>query len=68
MGPLAHLMMRHNLISNSAGTRFVNEQGTKMGRRSLLHVEIRGKEGADRDLVGGYVTPIVEAVMTLGPH
>jgi len=66
MGPVAVLMMRHNLISKSAGTRFVSEQGTKMGRRSLLHVEVRGKEAADGIYVGGQVTPIVEAVMTLG--
>jgi trans-2,3-dihydro-3-hydroxyanthranilate isomerase len=66
MGPLAVLMMRYNFISNSAGTRFVSEQGTKMGRRSLLLVEIRGKEAADGIYVGGHVTPIVEAVMTLG--
>jgi trans-2,3-dihydro-3-hydroxyanthranilate isomerase len=66
MGPLAVLMMRHNLISNSAGTRFISEQGTKMGRRSLLHVEVRGKEAVDGIYVGGHVTPLVEAVMTLG--
>jgi trans-2,3-dihydro-3-hydroxyanthranilate isomerase len=68
MGPLAILMMRHNLMASAAGTRFVNEQGTKMGRRSLLHVEIRGKEAAEGICVGGYVTPIVEAVMTLASH
>ena len=68
MGPLAVLMMRHNFISNSTGTRFVSEQGTKMGRRSLLHVEVRGKNGADGIYVGGHVTPIVEAVMTVGSH
>jgi trans-2,3-dihydro-3-hydroxyanthranilate isomerase len=66
IGPLAIFMMRHNLISNAAGTRFISEQGTKMGRRSLLHVEICGTEGADGIYVGGHVTPIVEAVMTLG--
>jgi trans-2,3-dihydro-3-hydroxyanthranilate isomerase len=66
MGPLAVLMMRHNLISRSATTRFVSEQGTKMGRRSLLHVEVRGKEAADEIYVGGQVTPIIEGVMTLG--
>jgi trans-2,3-dihydro-3-hydroxyanthranilate isomerase len=65
MGPLAVLMMRHNLISRSAATRFVSEQGTKMGRRSLLHVEVRGKEAADEIYVGGQVTPIIEGVMTL---
>jgi trans-2,3-dihydro-3-hydroxyanthranilate isomerase len=67
-GPLAVFMMRHNLISNAAGTRFISEQGTKMGRRSLLHVEVHGKEAADEIYVGGYVTPIVEAVLTLSSH
>jgi trans-2,3-dihydro-3-hydroxyanthranilate isomerase len=61
-GPLAAYMIRHNLVSGQAGTRFVSEQGTKMGRRSLLHVEV-----ADEGIyVGGFVSPIVEAVMTLG--
>ena len=36
-----------------------------MGRRSLLHVEIHGENGADGIFVGGHVTPIIEAVMTL---
>ena len=66
MGPLAVYMMRHDLIPNAGDTRFVNEQGTKMGRRSLLHVEVRGKSATDGIYVGGYVTPIVEAVMRLG--
>ncbi len=64
-GPLATFMMRHGLVSKAAGTRFVNEQGTKMGRRSLLHVEIHGKSGVAGIHVGGHVTPIIEAVMTL---
>jgi trans-2,3-dihydro-3-hydroxyanthranilate isomerase len=66
MGPLAVFMMRHGLISRAGGTRFVSEQGTKMGRRSLLHVDLHGKEAVDGIYVGGHVTPIVEAVMTLG--
>jgi len=61
-------MMRHGLISRAGGTRFVSEQGTKMGRRSLLQVDVQGKEAADGIYVGGHVTPIVEAVMTLGAH
>ena len=64
-GPLAAYMMRHGLISSAAGTRFVSEQGTKMGRRSILHVLINGEKGADGIEVGGYVSPIVEATMTL---
>jgi predicted PhzF superfamily epimerase YddE/YHI9 len=37
----------------------VSEQGTKMGRRSILHMHIND-EGIE---VGGYVTPLVEATM-----
>ena len=64
-GPLAVFMMRHDLVSLAAGTRFVSEQGTRMGRRSLLHVDIQGKNGTDGIYIGGQVTPIIEAVMTL---
>jgi predicted PhzF superfamily epimerase YddE/YHI9 len=49
-------MIRHKLVSGKAGTRVVSEQGTKMGRRSFLHVEIH---------VGGHVAPIAEGVMKL---
>jgi predicted PhzF superfamily epimerase YddE/YHI9 len=55
-------MMRTGLVFSQ---RFVSEQGTKMGRRSLLHVETRGYEGENGIDVGGYVTPLVEATMTL---
>ena len=64
-GPLAAYMIRHKLVSGKAGTRFVSEQGTKMGRRSFLHVEIQGEQGADGIYVGGHVTPIAEGVMKL---
>src|SRR5208282_2455235 len=37
-GPLAAFMMRHGLVSSADGSRFLSEQGTKMGRRSILHV------------------------------
>jgi trans-2,3-dihydro-3-hydroxyanthranilate isomerase len=43
---LALFMMRNGLAPEGAGTRFVSEQGSKMGRRSLLHVEIHGENGA----------------------
>ena len=64
-GPLAVFMRRRGLVSNEAGTRFVSEQGTKMGQRSLLHVDIQGENGTDGIYIGGQVTPIIEAVMTL---
>jgi trans-2,3-dihydro-3-hydroxyanthranilate isomerase len=64
-GPLAAFMMRHGLVSSVSGTRFVSEQGTKMGRRSFLHVQIHGDMGSNGIDVGGYVTPLVEATMHL---
>ena len=64
-GPLAAFMMRHGLISRSAGTRFVSEQGTKMGRRSLLHVQVNGEDGSQSIEIGGHVTPLVDARMWL---
>ena len=62
-GPLAAYMIQHNL---TPGARFVSEQGTKMKRRSLLHVQIHGHRGADGIEVGGYVTPLVRAELRLG--
>jgi len=62
-GPLASYMMKHGLVSSAAGTRLVSEQGTKMGRRSILHVQIHGEHGADGIDVGGYVTAVSEATM-----
>jgi trans-2,3-dihydro-3-hydroxyanthranilate isomerase len=64
-GPLAAYMIRHNLISPADGSRFISEQGTKMCRRSILHVQIRGDRGANGIEVGGYVTPLVWAEMHL---
>ena len=64
-GPLAAYMMRHKLVSGAPGTRFHSEQGTAMGRRSILHVQINGDRGADGIEVGGQVTPVAEATMTL---
>jgi len=62
-GPLAAFMIENKLVSSAAGTRFVSEQGTKMGRRSLLHVEIAGESGVDGIDVGGHVTPVIEATL-----
>lgn len=64
-GPLALFMMRHGLVSSAAGTRFISEQGTKMGRRSILHVNIRGEMGSGGIEIGGNVAPVVVASMTL---
>jgi trans-2,3-dihydro-3-hydroxyanthranilate isomerase len=64
-GPLASFMMRNGLTSGTAGRRLISEQGTKMGRRSILHVCIHGENGTVGIDVGGYVTPLTEATMRL---
>jgi trans-2,3-dihydro-3-hydroxyanthranilate isomerase len=64
-GPLAAFMLLHGLVRGADGTRFVSEQGVKMGRRSFLHVQLHGEQGADGIEVGGYVTPVAEATLKL---
>jgi len=64
-GPLAAYIMRHKLITNSDGTRFHSEQGTAMGRKSILYVQVNGDHGAKSIEVGGHVTAAAEGTMRL---
>ncbi len=64
-GPLAAFMMKHGLVSKSDGTRFISEQGVRMGRRSLLHVLIHGENGRDGIEVGGNVVHVAQGRMEL---
>jgi len=64
-GPLAAFMMKHGLVVSADGTRFVSEQGVKMGRRSLLHVLINGERGERAIEVGGNVVHVAEGSMHL---
>lgn len=64
-GPLAAFMMAHGLVPSAGGTRFVSEQGTKMGRRSLLHVYIDGERGKNGIDVGGHVAPVATGRMEI---
>lgn len=64
-GPLAAFMMEHGLVAGADGTRFVSEQGVKMGRRSLLYVFIHGKNGSHGIEVGGNVVPVASGAMRL---
>jgi len=64
-GPLAAFMMKHGLVSSADATRFISEQGVKMGRRSLLHVLINGEHGKRAIEVGGNVVHVAEAAMHL---
>jgi len=62
-GPLAAYMMAQGLVGNRDGTRFVSEQGVKMGRRSVLHVLVHGENGCDGIEVGGNVVPVASGTM-----
>jgi trans-2,3-dihydro-3-hydroxyanthranilate isomerase len=64
-GPLAAYMIKHELVASSADSRFVSEQGTKMKRRSILHVHLHGNRGQDGIDVGGYVVPVAEGTMRI---
>ncbi|MFZ0032352.1 MAG: PhzF family phenazine biosynthesis protein [Candidatus Cybelea sp.] len=64
-GPLAAFMMEHGLVARAGGTRFVSEQGVKMGRRSILHVFVHGEGGKEGIEVGGNVVPVASGTMRL---
>jgi trans-2,3-dihydro-3-hydroxyanthranilate isomerase len=64
-GPLALYMMRNGFAPSASGARFISEQGTKMGRRSFLHINIRGEMGRDGIEVGGNVVSVAEASIAL---
>ena len=62
-GPLAAYMMTHGLARHADGARFRSEQGTKMGRRSILEIAIRGEHGCDGIDVGGRVVPFATGML-----
>lgn len=65
-GPLAAFMIEHGIAPQTGdGERFISEQGTKMGRRSELHIRLIGERGKNGMEVGGYVSPLTVATMTL---
>ena len=64
-GPLALFMMRHGLAPSEDGARFVSEQGTKMGRRSFLHIAVHGPMGRDGIEIGGHAVDVSEATLML---
>jgi trans-2,3-dihydro-3-hydroxyanthranilate isomerase len=64
-GPLAAFMMSHGLAPSEDGSRFISEQGVKMGRRSLLHVYIHGAMGENGIEVGGNCVYVTSATLHL---
>jgi trans-2,3-dihydro-3-hydroxyanthranilate isomerase len=65
-GPLAAFMMRRGLLPLENGLHMVSEQGTKMGRRSLLHVLVHVDDRNEATIeVGGSVVPIGTGEITV---
>lgn len=65
-GPLGAYLVRHGFAEGTDEVRIVSEQGTKMGRQSLIHIRLRVTDGAITDIeIGGSVVPVIEGTLTL---
>ena len=62
-GPLAAFMLAHGLVPERDGLRLIAEQGTAMGRRSILHVLITGTASNRRIEVGGSAVHAIDATL-----
>jgi trans-2,3-dihydro-3-hydroxyanthranilate isomerase len=65
-GPLAVYLVEHGLIEKRDGLRFVNEQGSKMQRRSLIHALLHVDGDTLRTVeIGGSAVKVIEATVEL---
>ena len=65
-GPLGAFAVRHGLVPRSPAVSLVSEQGTRMGRRSLIQIRLRYDEPGDvptRIEVGGTVMPVISGTL-----
>ncbi|MBV9264196.1 MAG: PhzF family phenazine biosynthesis protein [Candidatus Eremiobacteraeota bacterium] len=61
-GPLAAYMMKHGLLPTDQSVDFTSEQGTQMGRQSILYVRTNAESGEIK--VGGSTVTIARGVLT----
>ena len=68
-GPLGAYVVANGLagdVTRGHTVRVFSEHGTKMGRRSLVHIRLRvGEAGPEEIEVGGGVVPVLEGTLTL---
>jgi len=65
-GPLGAYLAEYGLLPKRDGERFVNEQGVKMKRRSLIHAILRVRDGNLETVeVGGSAVQVIEGTVTL---
>jgi trans-2,3-dihydro-3-hydroxyanthranilate isomerase len=66
-GPLGAYAVRYGLVPRAPRVSILSEQGVKMGRRSLVHIELAFAEGEDlpsRIEVGGSVRPVISGTLS----
>ena len=66
-GPLGAFAVRYGLVERSLAVSIVSEQGTKMGRRSFVHIQLAYEAGVDspsRIQVGGSVMPVLSGTLS----
>ena len=65
-GPLGVYLLKHGLVTGRTDTRIVSEQGTRMGRQSFVHINVRHNGSSPAEIeVGGSVVPVLEGVLRL---
>jgi trans-2,3-dihydro-3-hydroxyanthranilate isomerase len=62
-GPLAAYLLTHDLVPERDGLRLIAEQGTAMGRRSILHILVTGTGSERRIEVGGSAVHAIDATL-----
>jgi len=66
-GPLGAFAVKYGLVPQAPKVAIVNEQGTKMGRQSFIHIELTYSDSQDvpsRIEVGGSVRPVVTGTLS----
>jgi len=64
-GPLATFVLAHGLVEDADTLELTAEQGTRMGRRSLLRIRTSGSGVARRIEVGGSAVGLIDGVLRL---
>ncbi len=65
-GPLGAYLVEHGLLERRDGLRFINEQGVKMQRRSLIHGRLNVRNGVLESVdVGGSAVRVIEGTIEL---
>ena len=66
-GPLGAFAVKYGLVARGPKVSLISEQGTKMGRPSILHIELtygESKDVPERSEVGGSVMPVLAGTLS----